>query len=88
MSFPQPAAVLSEADIAAIRACGRGVRNLGYVFCLVGVMTMISGRFMAGAPAWLTSLGVGIVVFGWGLLAFALTRRLAMVRKLMARRGG
>lgn len=86
VTLPQPRAVLSEADVAAVRACHRGTSSLGYVCCLVGVMVMIAGRFMAGAPAWLTSVGVGVVVFGWGLLAYALTRRVAMARRLASRR--
>jgi hypothetical protein len=87
MTLPQPRAVLSEADIQAIRACHRGTRNLGYVCCLVGVLAMIAGRFMAGAPAWLASLGLGVVVFGWGLLFYAFARRLALVKQLTVRRG-
>ena len=85
VSLPQPRAVLSEADVEAVRACHRGTRNLGYVCCLIGVLTMIGGRFMAGAPAWLTSVGLGVVVFGWGLLAYALARRLALVRQFTRR---
>ncbi len=54
------------------------VRNLGYVACLVGVLAMVSGRFMAGAPAWLIYVGVSVIVFGWGLFAlFILQRRTA-----------
>lgn len=88
VTLPQPREGLSDADIASIRACHRGTRNLGYVFCLVGVLTMISGRFMTGAPVWLTSVGLGVVMFGWGLLFYAFARRMALVRQLMARRGG
>lgn len=88
VTLPQPREGLSEADVEAIRAHHRGTRNLGYVCCLVGVLVMIAGRFMAGAPIWLTSIGLGVVVFGWGLLFYAFARRMALVRQLVARRGG
>lgn len=87
VTLPQPRAVLSEAEIEAVRACHRGTRNLGYVCCLLGVLAMVAGRFMAVAPAWLMSVGLGVVIFGWGLLAYALARRLALVRQLTSRRG-
>lgn len=87
MTLPQPRTTLSEADMQAIRACHRGTRNLGYVFCLAGVLAMVAGRFMAGAPAWLTSAGLGVVIFGWGLLFYAFARRLALVKQLTSRRG-
>ena len=83
---PQP--WFSAEDIEAIRSLHRGVRNAGYVFCLVGVMVLIAGRFMQGAPAWMLSVGVGIIVFGWGLLAYATMKRLARARVLAARRSG
>jgi len=54
----------------------------------LGVMVMLSGRFMAGAPTWLVSVGLGVVVFGWGLLAYSLFKRVALVRSLAARRRG
>ena len=83
-----PRTVLSVEDLDALRACGRGERNLGYVCCLVGVLVMITGRFMAGAPIWLTSLGVGVVVLGWGLLAHSLYKRAVMALSLSSRSGG
>jgi hypothetical protein len=83
---PQP--TLSAEDYEAIRVFHRGTRNAAYVFCLVGVVVMIAGRYMAGAPTWLLSLGVGIIVFGWGLLAYATVKRLTRARLLAARRGG
>jgi uncharacterized membrane protein YidH (DUF202 family) len=87
VTLPQPRATLSEADVAAIRACHRSTRNLGYVFCLLGVLALIAGRFTAGAPAWLVSVGLSVVVFGWGLLFYALARRMALVKQLTSRRG-
>lgn len=87
VSLPQSRTVLSEADMEAIRAHHRGTRNLGYVCCLLGVLALVAGRFMSGAPAWLTSVGLGVVIFGWGLLAYAVARRVALVRRLMSGRG-
>ena len=83
---PQPG--FSAEDVEAVRALHRGARNAGYVFCLLGVLVMIAGRYMHGAPAWLVNAGVGIVVFGWGLLAYATMRRVARARALLARRNG
>ena len=88
MSTNSPRPVLSIEDLDALRACGRGERNLGYVCCLVGVLVMITGRFMAGAPIWLTSLGVAVVVLGWGLLARSVFKRAVMGRSLSSKSGG
>jgi hypothetical protein len=71
--------------ILAIRAYHKRTRNAGFVLCLVGVLVMVAGRYMPAAPVWLMSVGVGIIVFGWGLLAYALVKRLAMARSLAAR---
>ena len=83
-----PGPILSPQDMETIRAFHRGTRNAGYVCCLVGVLVMVAGRYLAGAPAWLTSVGLGVVVFGWGLLAYALFKRVALVRSIASRRGG
>jgi len=80
--------VLTPEDMATIRAFHRGTRNAGYVFCLVGVLVMVGGRYVPGGPTWLTSAGLGVVVFGWGLLAYALFKRVALVRSIASRRGG
>jgi hypothetical protein len=78
-----PRQPLSVAQIDHIRAYHRGTRTAGLVACLVGVLIMIAGRFMAGAPLWLVSVGVAIVVLGWGLIAFALWKRMALTRSLI-----
>jgi hypothetical protein len=85
-SFPKP--TLDEDQIAAIRAYHRRTREAGLIACLVGVAVMVAGRFMPGAPIWLVSVGVGIAVFGWGLIAYALMRRVAMARSLAAKAKG
>jgi hypothetical protein len=87
VTLPPPPGFSAE-DIEAIRALHKGARNAGYVFCLAGVMVMIAGRFMQGAPTWMLSVGVGIIVFGWGLLAYATMKRLTRARVLAARRNG
>ena len=87
-SLMPPRPLLTVEQIDAIRAHHRRTRNLGLVACLVGVLVMVAGRYMAGAPIWLVSVGVGIVVFGWGLIAFAMWKRLAMARALTSRKGG
>ena len=79
-AFPKP--TLDENQIAALRAYHRRTREAGLIACLVGVLVMIAGRFMAGAPIWLTSVGVGIAVLGWGLIAYAMMKRVAMARSL------
>ena len=66
--------------IEAIRAYHRRTRNAGFVACLLGALVMIVGRFAPGAPIWLVSVGVSIIVFGWGLFAFALIKRTAYAR--------
>ena len=84
---PGPRPLLSAAQIDSIRAHHRGTRNAGLVACLLGVLVMIAGRYMAGAPIWLVSVGVGVVALGWGLIAFALWKRVAMARALTASPG-
>ncbi len=56
------------------------VRNLGFVFCLVGALVMIAGRFAPGAPAWLVYVGLSGIVFGWGLFALSIIQRMSAVR--------
>ncbi len=84
---PEPRPLLSIAQIDAIRAHHRATRNAGLVACLLGVLVMIAGRFMAGAPVWLVSVGVSAVALGWGLIAFALWKRVAMARALTSNPG-
>jgi hypothetical protein len=77
----EPSAFADQIErIQAIRAYHRGTRNAGYVACLVGAIVMIVGAKVAAAPVWLASVGVSIIVFGWGLFAFALVKRMAFAR--------
>ncbi|MGI8839442.1 MAG: hypothetical protein ACR2F8_01435 [Caulobacteraceae bacterium] len=48
----------------------RPIRTAGVVACLVGLLTMVSGRFVAGAPTWLTYVGVVVIFLGWGLFGW------------------
>ncbi len=58
----------------------RTLKNIGFVVCLVGALAMIAGRYMPGAPRWLTYIGVSVIVFGWGVFAYALVKRVAYLR--------
>jgi hypothetical protein len=83
-----PRPLLTAEQIDAIRAHHRGTRNVGLVACLIGVLIMIAGRYVAAAPEWLMSVGVGVVVLGCGLIAFAMWKRLAKARSLTSKSGG
>ncbi|MGH7022406.1 MAG: hypothetical protein ACREEB_02310 [Caulobacteraceae bacterium] len=82
-----PPPMPSLEDIQALRAYCRRERNAGYFCCLAGVLAMIAGRYMTGAPGWLMSAGLGVVVFGWGLLAYAVVKRVSRARQILARTG-
>ena len=79
---PIPASLLTPEQVAIVRAHGRGIRNAGFLFCLIGVLTMIAGRYLAAAPVWLVSIGLGTLVFGWGLFGYGLVRRMTLARSL------
>jgi len=64
------------------------VRDFGFVTCLIGVLVMASGRFVAPAPAWLIAVGLGVVVLGWGLLIWSVLRRGATKRIPSAKTNG
>ena len=57
-----------------------GMRNMGFVACLVGTIVMLTGRYVHGAPTVLASIGVGVIVLGWGLFAWSMLRRAARAR--------
>jgi hypothetical protein len=82
------APALSREQVEVVRAHHRGTRNAGYVACLIGVMAMVAGRYMPGVPGWLANVGFGAVVFGWGLFAYALFRRVALARSFSSNSGG
>ena len=56
-------------------------RDGGLLACLGGALIMVSGRFVAGVPHWLAYVGVGTIVLGWGLFAFALVYRARHLRQ-------
>jgi hypothetical protein len=56
------------------------LRDLGCVTCLLGVLIMASGRFVAQAPVWMISAGLAVIVLGWGLLIGSVLRRAAVAR--------
>jgi hypothetical protein len=80
--------MLDAAGVEKVRASYRRENVLGMICCLLGVLIMLAGRFMAGAPGWLAALGVAIVVLGWGLLALAVIGRLVLANSLSSRRDG
>ena len=53
----------------------RSIRNAGFVACLVGVLAMLSGRFVAGVPREAIWVGVAVIALGWALLAISAVRR-------------
>ena len=85
---PVAASLLTPEQVASVRAHGRGIKNAGFTFCLVGVLTMIAGRYLEAAPVWLVSVGLGTLVFGWGLFGYALVRRMALARSLLSQTDG
>ena len=48
----------------------------GVVACLIGLLTMVSGRFVAGVPVWLTYVGVAVIFLGWGLFGWSIVTNL------------
>jgi hypothetical protein len=68
------------APAESIAALFRTLKNTGFVLCLVGALAMIAGRYMPGAPRWLMYIGVSVIVFGWGVFAYALVQRAAYLR--------
>ena len=68
------------APAESFAALFRTLKNTGFVVCLVGALAMIAGRYMPGAPRWLTYVGVSVIVFGWGVFAYALVQRAAYLR--------
>ncbi len=52
----------------------RALRTAGIVACLIGTLLMVSGRFAPAVPDFLVYIGVGIIVFGWGLFALSMFR--------------
>ena len=56
------------------------VRVAGFIACLVGALAMISGRYATWAPVWLVYVGLSTIVFGWGLFALSVFRRVSQAR--------
>ena len=52
----------------------RSTRTAGVVACLIGMLLMVSGRFVPAAPHVLIYVGVAVIVFGWGLFALSMFR--------------
>jgi hypothetical protein len=69
-----------RAYVAAVRAYARGLQNAGFVACAVGVVVMVAGHYVRGAPGWAVYAGLVVIFAGWALFAFAIVRRTAYVR--------
>jgi hypothetical protein len=78
---------LTPEQVEMVRTHHRGTRNAGFVACLVGALLLIAGRFSPGFPTWAPSIGLAVIVFGWGLLGYALFKRVALARSLAAGAG-
>jgi hypothetical protein len=69
-----------RAYVSAVRAHARGLQNFGFICCAVGVVIMVAGHYVHGAPPWAVYAGLLIIFFGWAVFAFAIVRRTAYVR--------
>jgi hypothetical protein len=69
-----------RAYVTSVRAHARGYQNAGFVACLIGVVVMLSGHYVRGAPHWAIYAGLLIILLGWGLFGFAIASRTAYAR--------
>lgn len=69
-----------RAYVATIRGLYRKERAGGFVACLAGVLLLIWGREVPGAPAWATPTGLLVIGAGWLLFAYVIVRRTRYVR--------
>ena len=56
------------------------VREAGFVAGLLGVLIMLSGRFVARAPHLMIYAGLGLVLLSWGLFIYSALTRATAVR--------
>jgi hypothetical protein len=68
------------AYLATIKGLYRKERVLGFVACLAGVLLLIWGREVPGAPAWAAPTGLLVIGAGWLLFAYVIVRRTRYVR--------
>ncbi|HWF01376.1 MAG TPA: hypothetical protein VG248_16370 [Caulobacteraceae bacterium] len=75
---------MSDADrrawVAAVRSEARSLHNAALATCLVGVLVMVGGAFMHGAPGWVRFAGLLVILCGWALFGVAIWRRMAYMR--------
>lgn len=64
-----------EAWITTIRNMHRNKRLLGYLGCVIGITTVLWGRFGAGAPGWAIPTGIAIIFASWLLFVYVLWDR-------------
>ncbi|WP_184719338.1 hypothetical protein [Caulobacter sp.] len=63
-----------------IRGLGRRERGAGFVASLIGVILLIWGRTVEGAPTWAVAAGLVIIGAAWLLFVYVIIRRVSYVR--------
>ncbi len=68
------------ARLKAFRADQRSTTNAGVVTCLIGLLLMVSGQYVAEFPRWAPYAGFAVIVFGWGLFTLSIFKAVAFRR--------
>ncbi|WP_426011904.1 hypothetical protein [Caulobacter sp. DWR2-3-1b2] len=68
------------AYVKTLRGLYRGERAVGMMASLIGVLLLIWGRQVAGAPAWAVPTGLVTIGAAWLLFAYVIYRRTRYVR--------
>ena len=78
-----PSELMQRAAYAdRVRAVGAGIRPLGFILCLVGVVVLIWARFQGpGALSPIGLTGLALVTGGWGIFVYVLGARTLYVRR-------
>jgi cell division protein FtsW (lipid II flippase) len=63
-----------------MRALHKNKRMAGFIGCLIGVVLMVLGGFMHGAPSWLRWVGLAIVAPSWLLFIYVIVSRTRYVQ--------
>ncbi|CAN5385782.1 hypothetical protein BH10PSE4_BH10PSE4_15440 [soil metagenome] len=68
------------AYVKTLRGLYRAERAVGMIASLIGVLLLIWGRQVAGAPAWAAPTGLVTIGAAWVLFAYVIYRRTRYVR--------
>jgi hypothetical protein len=68
------------AYVQSIRDMHKGLRLTAYVGCLIGVVVMVLGAFMTGAPPWLRWAGLAVIIPSWLVFIYVMVSRASYVR--------